>query len=403
MDFRLTEDQLAFRDAIRRFCDEKIAPQAAERDERHAFEEGLVEELAGLGLFGTYVPEEYGGAGLDVLTYILTVEELSRACGATGILVSAHHSLCVDPILHFGSQEQKRHFLPKLASGEWIGCFSLTEPGSGSDAGAARCTAVEKDGGWVINGTKNFVTNGREAHVVVLFAVTDPESKHRMSAFVLEKDTPGCTVGKLEKKLGIRASSTAELVFEDCRLPREALLGQRGRGLNIALATLDGGRIGVAAQALGLSQAALEASVSYANTRVQFNQPIGRFQAIQWKLADMATQIAAARLLTYRAAELKQKFVEEWHALQARGEPEPRPTVNYSAEAAMAKLLASEVSSRVTSMAIQIFGGYGYCADYPAERLLRDARITELYEGTSEIQRLVIARRVLSDPGWVAR
>ncbi len=385
MDFRFTDDQLAMRDVVRDFCNEEIAPKAAWRDETHSFEDDLIAKLGSLGLFGTYVPEAYGGSGQDYITYVMTVEELSRACGATGILVSAHHSLCVDPILHFGTEEQKHKYLPKLSSGEWIGCFSLTEPGSGSDAGAARCTAKETGEGWVINGTKNFVTNGREAHVIVLFAVTDPTSKHRMSAFIVEKDTPGCTLGKLETKLGIKASSTAELIFENCVVPHDALLGERGRGLNVALATLDGGRIGVAAQAVGISQAALDFAVDYANTRVQFNQPIGRFQAIQWKLADMATNLAAARTLMYRAAWLKQN---------------KQP---YGPEAAMAKLFASEMSNRVTDAAIQVYGGYGYCADYPAERLMRDARITELYEGTSEIQRLVIARKLTQEPAWAAR
>ncbi len=384
MDFRLDDDQRQLRDALRRFCDAEIAPLAATRDAASRFEDGLVEKLAGLGLFGTYVPAEYGGAGLDCISYVVSVEELSRACAATGILVSAHHSLCVDPILHFGTEEQKRKYLPKLAAGEWIGCFSLTEPGSGSDAGAARCTAVARDGGWVINGTKNFVTNGAEAHVIVLFAVTAPDDpRRRLSAFIVEKSAPGCSVGKLEKKLGIRASSTAELVFENCRVPHDALLGQCGKGLRVALATLDGGRLGVAAQAVGVAQAALEQSVQYANTRVQFDQPIARLQSIQWKLADMGTAIAAARLLTYRGAWLKQQ-----------GRP-------YAAESAMAKLYASEMSNRATNAAVQIHGGYGYCADYPVERLLRDARITELYEGTSEIQRLVIARKLLSEPQWV--
>lgn len=386
MDFRLNDDQIALRDALRDFCDNEIAPKAASRDEEGRFEDGLIEKLGGMGLFGTYIPEEYGGVGQDCVTYAMTIEELSRACAATGILVSAHHSLAVDPILSFGTEDQKRKYLPKMASGEWIGCFSLTEPGSGSDAGAARCTAVETDDGWVVNGTKNFVTNGADAHVTVLFAVTDPDNpKRRLSAFIVERGTPGFTIGKLEKKLGIRASSTAELIFEDCRLPKDALLGERGKGLSIALATLDGGRIGVAAQAVGISRAALECAREYANTRIQFDRPIGQFQAIQWKLADMAVGIAGARLLTYRAAWLKQN---------------KQP---YGVEAAMAKLYASEVSNRVTDAAIQIYGGYGYCADYPAERLMRDARITELYEGTSEIQRLVIARKLTTEPQWVTR
>ena len=316
----------------------------------------------------------------------MTVEELSRACGATGILVSAHHSLCVDPILSFGTEEQKQKYLPKLASGEWIGCFSLTEPGSGSDAGAASCMAVEQGDNWVINGTKSFVTNGLQAHVVVLFAVTDADNpRRRMSAFIVEKDTPGCSIGKVEKKMGIRASSTTELVFENCVVPRDALLGERGKGLSIALTTLDGGRLGVASQGVGISQAALECAVGYSKERVQFGRPISEFQAIQSKLSDMAVDIAAARVLTYRGAWLKQN---------------KQP---YATEAAMAKLFASEASSRVTNAALQVYGGYGYCVDYPAERLLRDAKITELYEGTSEIQRLVIARQILSEPQWVAR
>ncbi len=386
MDFNLDDDQRQLVEELRRFCDGEIAPKAEQRDQEGRFEDGLIEQLGQMGLLGVYVPTEYGGTGLDVVTYVMAVEELSRACGATGILMSAHHSLAVDPVLNYGSEEQKRKYLPKLSTGEWIGCFSLTEPGSGSDAGAARCTAVEKDDGWHITGTKNFVTNGGEAHVVVLFAVTDPDdSRHRLSTFIVEKGTPGFEVGKFEHKLGIRASSTAELIFEDCVIPKENLLGERGHGLRIALATLDGGRLGVAAQAIGISQAALEAAADYSKTRQQFNRSICEFQAIQWKLADMATGIHAARLLTRRGAWLKQN---------------DQP---YEAEAAMAKVFASEVSSRVTNAAIQVFGGYGYCADYPVERYLRDAKITELYEGTSEIQRLVIARKLLSEPEWVVR
>jgi butyryl-CoA dehydrogenase len=386
VDFRIDDDQRQLREAVRDFCQKEIAPHAARRDQEGRFEDGLLEKLGEMGLFGTYVPGEYGGTGLDCVTYLLTVEELSRACGATGILVSAHHSLCVDPILNFGTEAQKRKYLPKLASGEWLGCFSLTEPGSGSDAGAARCMAVARPDGWLVNGTKSFVTNGLQAHVIVLFAVTDPDNpKRRLSAFIVEKGTPGLTVGKVEHKLGIRASSTTELVFENCLLPKDALLGERGRGLNVALATLDGGRLGVAAQAVGISQAALECSLEYSQQRVQFGQPICELQAIQWKLADMAVLIAGARALTWRGAWLKQN---------------QRP---YSAEAAMAKLYASEMSSRVTNAALQVYGGYGYCTDYPAERLLRDAKITELYEGTSEVQRLVVARKLLSEPQWVAR
>jgi alkylation response protein AidB-like acyl-CoA dehydrogenase len=384
VDFRLDDDQRQLQEALRTFCDEAIAPKAAERDQNERFEEGLVEQLGEMGLFGVYVPEEYGGAGLDVVSYVMAVEELSRACAATGILVSAHHSLCVDPILHFGTEAQKKRYLPPLASGEKIGAFSLTEPGSGSDAGAARCMAVEKDDGWHLNGSKIFVTNGREAEVVVVFAVTDPtDERRRMSAFIVESGLPGYKVGKKEKKLGIRASSTTELVFEDCIVPKENLLGERGRGFRIALTTLDGGRLGVGAQAVGISQACLEASVDYAKTRQQFNRPIANFQAIQWKLADMAAEIAAARLLVYRGAWLKEN------------------KRSYSAEAAMAKVFASEMSSRISNAAVQVFGGYGYCQDYPVERYLRDAKITELYEGTSEIQRLVIARALMDDRSWI--
>lgn len=378
MRFRLDEDQSQLQQALRAFCEGEIAPRAEWRDHQGRFEDGLREKLGEMGLFGLYVPVEYGGAGLDVVSYVTAVEEVSRACGATGILVSAHHSLCVDPILTYGTASQKQKYLPKLSTGEWIGCFSLTEPGSGSDAGAARCAAVEKPDGWHITGTKCFVTNAVEAHVCILFAVSDPgDPKRRMTAFIVDRDMPGWRLGKIEKKMGIRASSTAELVFEDCVVPKENQLGERGRGLRVALATLDGGRLGVAAQAIGIAQAALDAALGYTTQRRQFNRPIADFQAIQWKLADMLTGIAAARLLCRRGAWLKQS---------------KRP---FEREAAMAKLFASEMSSRVTNMALQCFGGYGYICDYPAERYLRDAKITELYEGTSEIQRLVIARSLL--------
>ena len=386
MNFNFEEEQQQLRDDLRRFFAGEIAPKAEQRDHEGRFEDGLIAKLGEMGLLGLYVPIEYGGTGLDIVTYAMAVEELSRACAATGILMSAHHSLCVDPILNYGNEEQKQKYLPNLSSGEWIGCFSLTEPGSGSDAGAARCMAVEKDDGWHITGTKNFVTNGNEAHVVVLFAVTDPDdSRRRMSAFIVEKGTPGFSVGKLEKKMGIKASSTAEFIFEDCVIPKENLLGERGYGLKIALSTLDGGRIGVAAQAIGIAQAALDDAIAYAKTRQQFNRPISSFQAIQWKLADMQTNLHAARLLARRGAWLKQN---------------KQP---YECEAAMAKVFASETASRVTNAALQVFGGYGFCQDYPVERHLRDAKITELYEGTSEIQRLVIARKLTTEPQWVAR
>jgi butyryl-CoA dehydrogenase len=375
MDFVLDDDHRALQHSVREFAQKEVAPGAAERDLRAEMPAELLRKLAELGLFGISIPEAQGGAGMKCLASTLVVEEISKACGGTGVLLSAHGSLCVEPIQAFGNAEQKARYLPKLASGETIGCLSLTEPGSGSDAGAATCRSELKSDGWHITGTKIFVTNGKEAGVMVLVAVTDPgEPKRRLSAFIVEKPTAGLRIGKLEKKLGIRCSSTAEFVFEDCVIPKENLLGERGRGLHVALTTLDGGRIGIAAQALGIAQACLHESIKYAKMRVQFGVPIGKFQAIQNKIADMATSVEAARALTYRAASIK----------DAGGD--------YTQAAAMAKLFASEACSRAANHAVQVFGGYGYCNDYPVERYLRDAKITEIYEGTSEIHRLVIAR-----------
>ncbi|RME39792.1 MAG: acyl-CoA dehydrogenase [Planctomycetota bacterium] len=375
MDFSLDEDHRMLQASVREFAEKEIARGAADRDREETIPPALLGQLAGLGLFGITIPETYGGAGMGCVASSIVVEEISKYCAGTGVLLSAHTSLCVDPILTFGTEEQKQKYLPKLASGEMIGCLSLTEPGSGSDAGAATCRAEATADGWRINGTKIFVTNGKEAGVMVLIAVTDPdEPKHRLSAFIVETDTPGVRIGKLEKKLGIRCSSTAEFVFEDCLIPREALLGERGRGLRVALTTLDGGRIGIAAQALGIAQACLREASAYARTRVQFGRPIATFQAIQHKIADIAVGVEAARALTYRAA---------WCKDSGR---------SYVREAAMAKLFASETCSRAANHCVQVFGGYGYCTDYPAERFLRDAKITEIYEGTSEIHRLVIGR-----------
>lgn len=375
MDFELDDDHRMLQEQIRDFAFREVAKGAAQRDTEAATPEELRGQLAELGLFGIAIPEKYGGAGMDTVASTIVVEEISKACAATGVLLSAHSSLCVDPILRFATEEQKEKYLPGLASGETVGCLSLTEAGSGSDAGAATCRAVLADDGWHITGAKIFVTNGGEAGVMVLIAVTDPdEPKRRLSAFIVEKPRQGFEIGKLEKKLGIRGSSTAEFVFEDCVVPKDALLGERGRGMGVALATLDGGRIGIAAQALGIAQACLYESCKYARTRVQFGRPIGKFQAIQMKIADMAVGIEAARALTYRAS---------WCKDMGR---------KYGQDAAMAKLFASELCSKAANHAVQIFGGYGYCADYPVERLLRDAKITELYEGTSEIHRLVIAR-----------
>ncbi len=375
MDFELDDDLRMLQEQIQDFATKEVAKGAALRDENAAMTPELISQLAEMGLFGITIPEQFGGAGLGTMASTIVVEEISKACAGTGVLLSAHTSLCVDPIMEFGSDAQKMEYLPGMATGETIGCLSLTEPGSGSDAGAATCRAELKDDGWHLDGTKIFVTNGKEASVMVLIAVSDPDDpKHRLSAFALRTDHPGVRLGKLEKKLGIRCSSTAEFIFENCVIPKDALLGERGHGLHVALNTLNGGRIGIAAQALGIAQACLFESVKYAGTRVQFGKPIGKFQAIQNKLADMAVGVEAARALIYRAAWLKD---------QKR---------DYAQAAAMAKLFASETCSSAANHAIQVFGGYGYCNDYPVERLLRDAKITELYEGTSEIHRLVIAR-----------
>lgn len=375
MDFNFGEDHQMLQQQVREFAIKEVAKGAAERDRLEKTDDAFRAQLAEMGLFGITIPEQYGGAGMDTTASTMVVEEISKACAGTGVLLSAHSSLCVDPIMTFGSQEQRKKYLPSLASGETVGCLSLTEPGSGSDAGAADCRAELKDDGWHITGTKIFVTNGGEAGVMVLIAVTDPdEPKRRLSAFIVEKPWAGLRIGKLEKKLGIRCSSTAEFIFEDCVVPKDALLGERGRGLKVALTTLNGGRIGIAAQALGIAQACLYESVKYAKTRVQFDRPIGHFQAIQNKISDMAVGVEAARVLTYRAAWLKDNKKD------------------YAQAAAMAKLFASEACSRAANHAVQVFGGYGYCNDYPVERFLRDAKITEIYEGTSEIHRLVIAR-----------
>lgn len=375
MNFALDDDHRMLQEQVRDFAIKEVAKGAAQRDVEAQMPAELIEQLAAMGLLGIAIAEEYGGAGMGTVASSIVVEEISKACAGTGVLISAHGSLCVEPIITFGSAEQKKKYLPRLASGELVGCLSLTEPGSGSDAGAATCSAELKDDGWHITGTKNFVTNGKEAGVMVLIAVTDPdEPKRRLSAFIVEQPSPGLRVGKLEKKLGIRCSSTAEFAFEDCVVPKDALLGERGRGMRVALTTLNGGRIGIAAQALGIAQACLYEATKYAKTRVQFNQPIGNFQAIQNKLADIKVGVEAARALVYRAAWLK----DHGH--------------DYVQAGAMAKLFASEACSAAANHAVQVFGGYGYCQDYPVERFLRDAKITELYEGTSEIQRLVIGR-----------
>jgi butyryl-CoA dehydrogenase len=378
MDFELTDEQQLIRDAVREFAEAEVTPIAAELDRDHRFPSELLPRLAEMNLMGMPYPEKEGGAGADYVSYVIAIEELSRACASTGIILSAHTSLATWPVFKFGTEAQKERYLLDMASGRRLGAFALTEPAAGTDAGAGTATATVHADGYALNGSKMFITNAPYAEVYIVFAKTDPERGTRgMSAFIVEKDTPGFSVGEAEHKLGIRGSSTPPVYFSDCRLPKEALLGGEGDGFKIAMQTLDGGRIGVSAQALGIAQAALDASVAYAKERIQFGKPIATLQAIQWMIADMATEIDAARLLVYRAASCVDN-----------GRP-------YSTEGAMAKLFASETATRVAGKAIQIHGGYGYTESYPVERNYRDAKITELYEGTSEVQRMVIARSAL--------
>lgn len=375
MNFEPTEEQSLLRDMVREFAEKEVAPSAAERDEEERFDRGLMfDRLAELGLTGIVFPEEYGGAGADYISYAIAVEELSRVCASTGVTLSAHLSLGSNPIYLFGSETQKKQFLVPLAEGRKMGAFGLTEPSAGSDAGGTKTTAVRDGDFWILNGTKIFITNAGEAEVYVVFARTDKDAKkhYGISAFVVEKGTAGFSFGKKEHKMGIRSSPTMELIFQDCRIPAANLLGLEGEGFKVAMKTLDGGRIGIASQALGIAQGALDAAVNYAKERQQFGTPIGRFQGVQFQLADMATQIEASRLLVYNAA---------YRASNG---------LSYSQQSAMAKLMASETAMRVTTQAVQILGGYGYTRDFPVERMMRDAKITEIYEGTSEVQRLVI-------------
>ena len=377
-DLALTEEQELAQGTARDFAREKVLPRAHDIDEQGKVPPELIREMASLGFMGIYVPESYGGAGLDALSYALVSEEINRACASTGVIMSSHVSLVVDPLLHYGSDAQKDRFLRPLASGAKLGCFALSEPASGSDAAAMRTSARRDGDAWVLNGTKNFITNGASAEIALVFAQTDANARQRgIAAFVVEKSTPGFSVGKLEHKLGIRGSDTAQLIFQDCRVPAANLLGEAGGGFKIALSTLDGGRISIAAQAVGIARACLEDSLAYAKEREAFGKKIVEFQAIQWKLADMATEIDAARLLVWRAATLKDRGQD--HILAA----------------AQAKLFASDVAVRAARECVQIFGGYGYLTDFPAERHYRDAKITEIYEGTSEIMNLVIAEEIL--------
>jgi butyryl-CoA dehydrogenase len=377
-DLELTESQELVQRTARDFATEKLLPIAHDIDEQGKVPPAILTELAALGFMGAYVPEELGGAGLDAVSYILACEEINRACASTGVIMQAHNSLTTSPILHFGTKAQQERWLRPLARGEKLGCFALSEPASGSDAAGLQMTAKRDGSGWVLNGTKNFITNGVSAGVVLVFAQSEAGSRHKgITAFVVDKPTKGLSVGRVEQKLGIKGSDTAQLVFEDVRVDDDQRLGEVGGGFTVALSTLDGGRIGIAAQAVGIARACLEDSLAYAKERQSFGKPLVEHQAIQWMLADMATEVDAARLLVWRAATLKD-----------RGEP-------YTAEAAMAKLFASDIAMKSARNCVQIFGGYGYLKDFPAERHYRDAKITEIYEGTSEIMKLIIAEDVL--------
>ena len=378
MNFELSEEQLLIRGMVKEFAASEVAPIAAEIDRNHRFPEESIPKLAKLNLLGVPYPEEFGGAGADNVSYVLVIEELARVCASTAAIVSGHTSLGTWPIFEFGTSAQKEKYVTNLASGSMLGAFAITEPGAGTDAAAGKATAVVDGDEYVLNGSKIFITNGGYADVYIVTAMTDLAAGTRgISAFIVEKDAPGFSVGEKEHKMGIKASSTTPLYLSDCRIPKDALLGKEGKGFNIAMAALDGGRIGIAAQALGIAQGAFDASIAYAKERVQFGKPLAALQAIQWMIADMATDIDAARLLVYRAA---------WNKDQG---------LPFGTAASMAKLFASETSTRVADRAIQIHGGYGYTESYPVERAYRDAKITELYEGTSEVQRLVTAGSLL--------
>ncbi|HXH32381.1 MAG TPA: acyl-CoA dehydrogenase [Bacteriovoracaceae bacterium] len=376
----LDEKYKEIRDMVKKFSDSEVAPLAMKIDHDGHIPQSLISKLAENGFMGSYIPEEYGGAGLDYLSYALLVEEISRNCASTGVLISAHTSLGVWPILNFGTEEQKKKYLPKMASGEWIGCFCLSEPNAGSDAGSLTTFAEDKGDHWEINGVKNWITNGKEAKVCIVFAKTKKTPDYKgISAFIVESSAPGYSIIKIEDKLGIKGSSTAQLAFDNVKVPKDALLGQVEKGFKVALATLDGGRIGIASQALGIAQGAFDYAIRYTKQRIQFGAPLSNLQGIQFMLADMSTKIGASRLLIYHASALKDA-----------GLP-------YSKESAQAKLFASEAAMWITTKAIQLCGGNGYTKEYPVERFFRDAKITEIYEGTSEVQRMVIASHELKD------
>jgi alkylation response protein AidB-like acyl-CoA dehydrogenase len=380
LDFQLNEEQVQLKKSVREFSESEILPNVMKWDEAGEFPLCTIKQLGKLGMLGTIFPVEYGGAGMGYVEYVTVIEELSRVDGSVGIIVAAHTSLCSNHIFQAGNEAQKKKYIPKLATGEFIGAWGLTEPSSGSDAGSARMTASKTKGGWILNGTKTFCTNGHYADVLVVIAVTDRAAHtHGLSAFIVEKDAKGFRPGKKENKLGLRASDTAELIFEDCFVPTENLLGHEGDGFIDAMRILDGGRISIAALSLGMAQGAYEAALHYSKERKQFGKAISDFQAIQWKLADMATEIDAARLLTMRSASMKDAGMKT------------------TLESSMAKLYASEVAVRCANEGVQIHGGYGFIKDYPAEKFYRDVKLCTIGEGTSEIQRLVIARQLLKD------
>ena len=389
MDFTLSKKHEMARQLFKDFAENEVKPLAQEIDEEHRFPRETVEKMAKAGFMGIPVPKELGGQGCDPLTYAMCVEELSKVCGTTGVIVSAHTSLCVDPIQTFGTDAQKAKYLPDLCSGKKLGAFGLTEPGAGTDAQGQQTKAVfdEATNEWVLNGSKCFITNGKEADVYVIIAVTGKIEKRgrvqkEISAFLVEKGTPEFTFGTKENKMGICASSTYELIFTDCRIPADAILGAKGKGFGIAMHTLDGGRIGIAAQALGLGEGALERTIAYVKERKQFGRAIGQFQNTQFQLADMATKAQAAQFMVYKAACTKDQYTKDHKT-------------SYNVEAAMAKLYAAEMAMEVTTKAVQLHGGYGYTREYEVERMMRDAKITEIYEGTSEVQRMVISANLL--------